>query len=249
MIERDTSRFLLAATLLGLLLICLHQAILRPPLSERFEIGRSIEGRTIACQRFGHGQQGILFISSIHGSEGAGTPLAHALAKQLKASPKLAQEAPVLIVANANPDGLATKGRLNKNGVDLNRNFPADNRRNRKRYGNQALSEPESQALFDLIEQEQPAVIISIHQPVACVDYDGPPITEELATRMAKACRLPVKKLGSRPGSLGAYFGETLGRPIITFELPPLAPHDPIKLWARYGDAMLEAIAFTNENR
>jgi protein MpaA len=79
-------------------------------------------------------------------------------------------------------------------------------------------------ALSDLIGKFQPAGLVSIHQPLACVDYDGP--AAELAAAMSAACDLPVKRLGSRPGSPGAYFGEILGRPIITLELPK-NPNDP----------------------
>lgn len=50
------------------------------------------------------------------------------------------------------------------------------------------------------------------------MDYDGP--AAKLAVAISAACDFPVKRLGSRPGSLGAYLGETLARPIITLELP-----------------------------
>ncbi len=207
-----------------------------------FEIGQSVDGTPIICHRLGSKQPGAaLFIASIHGSEGAGTPLLEAYLDQWGTHDGAP---PVLVVPIANPDGLATSKRLNRRRVDLNRNFPADNREDKRRYGEEALSEPESLALYELIQREQPRLIVSIHQPVACVDYDGPPETEMLAEAMAEACRLPVKKLGSRPGSLGAYFGETLKRPIITFELPPLASTDPATLWKRYGEALRVAARF-----
>ena len=231
---------------LVLLLTVLH-ALLHDPAqrssSQHFAIGLSREGREITCRRFGLGTGGVLFIGSIHGSEGAGTPLLQALSQRLKSEPRRYRDRPIHVIPIANPDGLASKERFNKRGVDLNRNFPADNRQDSQRFGQEALSEPESQALYTLIHTAQPDIIVSLHQPVACVDYDGPPAAKDLAERMAHACRLPVKKLGSRPGSLGAYFGETLGRPIITLELPPLAPHDAEKLWQRYGTALLEAVA------
>lgn len=86
------------------------------------------------------------------------------------------------------------------------------------------------------------AVIVSLHQPIACIDYDGPPEAAELAGRMSKACGLPVKKLGLRPGSLGAWFGEGLGRPILTVELPGDAAPDPDRLWETYGAALTALI-------
>jgi protein MpaA len=60
---------------------------------------------------------------------------------------------------------------------------------------------------------------------------------------MGRVCDLPVNKLGSRPGSMGAYIGETLGIPIITVELR--ATDNSLsadELWAKYGRALVAAI-------
>ena len=247
--SRDGFGVLLGSVILSVVLFLLFQVQRGEalPTWERMEIGQSLEGLPIHCLERGPGPGGILFIASIHGSEGAGTPLMQAFAEHLRRQPTLARDRRILIVPVANPDGYGLKGRRNRNGVDLNRDFPADNRRNRQRYGHRALSEPESRALHALIDAKQPDVIVSIHQPVTCVDYDGPESAKVLASRMAEACNLPLRKLGSRPGSLGAYFGETLGRPIITLELPPLTPQDPAKLYGRYGDALWEAVRFQEE--
>jgi protein MpaA len=143
----------------------------------------------------------------------------------------------------ANPDGMADNTRDNANGVDLNRNFKTNNRINNKEFGYRALSEPEACAIEHLIRQYSPERIISIHQPHACIDYDGP--GQSLADRMAQHCDLPVEKLGAKPGSLGSYAGLTLGIPIITFEM---AQGDSWiskeSLWQRYGDALLAAISY-----
>ena len=247
--SRDGFGALLGSAILSLLVLVLSQSQRAQglPVWERTQIGQSLGGLPIYCLERGSGSGGVLFVASIHGSEGAGTPLMRAFADHLRQQPSLARDSRIPIVPVANPDGHSLKRRLNRNGVDLNRNFPADNRRNQKRYGDQALSEPESRALHGLIEAKQPDVIVSIHQPVTCVDYDGPESAKILAKRMADACNLPLKKLGSRPGSLGAYFGETLRRPIITLELPPLTPKDPSKLYARYGEALWEAVRFQLE--
>jgi protein MpaA len=56
---------------------------------------------------------------------------------------------------------------------------------------------------------------------------------------------LPVKKLGSRPGSLGAYAGETLGIPIITVEFRPMAKLlSAEQIWAKYSKMTLAAIEY-----
>ena len=47
-------------------------------------------------------------------------------------------------------------------------------------------------------------------------------------------CPLPVKHLGSRPGSLGSFVWSVPRRPIINWELPKDAPMD--------GDALIAAL-------
>jgi protein MpaA len=130
---------------------------------------------------------------------------------------------------------LASGRRFNRRGVDLNRNFPADNREERVRFGSGALSEPESRALAAFILERRPELIVTIHQPLACIDWDGPPETERLARVLAEGSGLPVKKLGARPGSLGAWFGETLGGAVLTMELPARPPGEVEALWREYG--------------
>ncbi len=204
------------------------------------EIGTSVEGRPILCYGFGKGRRTLLIKASIHGTEGAGTPLTQRLIAWLEANPEVWRQCRILVIPVSNPDGLHAGKRFNTRGVDLNRNFPAGNREDKARFGLNALSEPESQALHDFILKEAPDVIVAIHQPLNCVDYDGPAPAEALATRLGQISRLPVKKLGARPGSLGAWFGETLGRPIVTLELPRTLTDYPDKLWADYGPGLID---------
>lgn len=204
------------------------------------KIGESVEGRPIEAVTFGEGARRVLIIASIHGNEPAGTPLTEMLIEHLRDHPEVYDKRQVIIVPRANPDGLESGTRYNKRGVDLNRNFPAANR-TKRRSGDEPLSEPESRALHGLIVELQPACIVSIHQPVACVDYDGPART--LATFISKACGLPVKKLGAQPGSMGSFAGVEQKIPIVTLELPKSATTmEPHALWTRYGPALLVAI-------
>lgn len=207
-------------------------------------VGRSVEGRPLVCHFLGEDGPVIFYMASIHGTEGAGTPLLEKWLAWLEAHPATWRGKRVMVMPVANPDGLASQKRFNTRGIDLNRNFPAANRQDTQRFGLAPLTEPESQALARLIEREQPALIVSIHQPLNGVDYDGPPPAAELAARFSEATGLPVDKLGARPGSLGAWFGETLGKPILTIELPKLLRVDAEALWQRYGPglrAVLEA--------
>lgn len=204
-------------------------------------VGRSLQGRPIEAHVLGTGGDVTLVLGTIHGDEPAGTPLALSLIEHLKAHPERLRDRRVVIVPVANPDGLAAGTRSNANGVDLNRNFPAENRRDERRYGDAGLSEPESRAIHRLLHDYEPDRVIAVHQPLNCVDYDGP--GKALAERMAALCGLPVKKLGARPGSLGAYAGEDLGIPTITLELPEGEERlGAEELWRRYGPALMAAI-------
>ena len=152
----------------------------------------------------------------------------------------------MVLVPIVNPDGYAAKTRTNASGVDLNRNFPAPNFRVRSKSGSQALSEPESQAIMELIDTYKPDRVVSIHQPVGCVDYDGP--AKALAHAIAKAAHLPIRRLGLRRGSLGSLVGKSNNIPIITLELPGSASRlTQSQVWAKYGQALLTAISFEEE--
>jgi len=205
--------------------------------------GRSVEGRSLECYELGDGPDVVLLMASIHGNEPAGTPLLQELYDYLPRHPRLFAGRRVVLLPIANPDGYARGQRHNAHGVDLNRNFPASNWTSSNGHGGTALSEPESRALYELLQRHRPRRIVSIHQPLVCIDYDGP--GEELARAMSATCDLPVKKLGGRPGSLGSYAGDTLGIPIITVEFDAGATWlDGPTLWSRYGRMLLTAISF-----
>lgn len=204
-------------------------------------VGHSGEGKPIVCRRLGDGEYVVLMMASIHGNEAAGTPLLNDLAEHVVANPELLTGVTLVLMPVVNPDGVESGKRYNARGVDLNRNFPAENRKNSSRYGLNALSEPEALAIYQVINDTLPHHIVTLHEPLQCVDYDGP--AKELATVMSKHCPLPVKKLGSRPGSLGSYAGVTLGIPTITFELPRnAAGQSPKFLWRFYGEALIQAV-------
>ncbi|QDT67946.1 murein peptide amidase A [Planctomycetes bacterium MalM25] len=225
---------------LALSVCLLLTAALNGATPEEVALGESVEGRPIVARVWGESERCLLILASIHGSEPAGTPLVERLEAWFVEHPRELAERRVAIVPIANPDGYAKRERFNANGVDLNRNFPTGNRTERKIHGESALSEPESRALMRALQVFDPVRVVSLHQPIACVDYDGP--GEALAEAMSAAIerRLPVKKLGGRPGSLGSYVGVTLGRPIITLELPKHAEDRPAEeLWRDYGPALI----------
>ncbi|MHC4625011.1 MAG: DUF2817 domain-containing protein [Planctomycetota bacterium] len=225
-------------------------------MARRVNIGHSVEARQLECLIINNGWDVTFIIAGIHGDEPAGTALLRELSGFLQDHGEVMEGRRAILLPIANPDGLAEQQRLNANGVDLNRNFPAENRENDPEHGASALSEPEALAIDELITKYGPERIVSVHQwtetgpealsarfPKGCIDYDGP--GKGLAKQMAKHCDLPVKKLGARPGSLGAYGEETLEIPVITVELPAHAHLlDTYSLWEKYGMALVAAVVY-----
>jgi protein MpaA len=204
-------------------------------------MGMSVEGRPIECRTLGTGDRVILMMATIHGDEAVGTPLLRDLEAHLQENKHLLKGRKVVFMPVANPDGYVKNTRENVNGVDLNRNFPAENFDPSRNHGSAPLCEPEARAIKAALDEYRPQAIITIHQPYGVIDYDGP--GEALANAMAARCDLPVKRVGSRPGSLGSYAGLTLGIPIITVEYRQDASDlSEQELWDQYGPSLIAAI-------
>ncbi|MHC5082630.1 MAG: M14 family zinc carboxypeptidase [Planctomycetota bacterium] len=206
-------------------------------------LGHSVQQRPIEMYTLGSGDEKVLIVATIHGNEEAGTPLVHRLRTVLNQRKSLLDGRTVQIIPVANPDGYVNRTRGNAHGIDLNRNFPAGNRINNATNGHKGITEPESQILHDLVLQHKPDRIVSIHQPLYCLDYDGP--GGDIARHMGIYCSLPVKKLGSRPGSMGSFVGVENNIPIITMELARSDSNlSDDELWNTYGPSLLAAITY-----
>ncbi len=211
------------------------------PVVQSLPTGRSVQGRPITATAIGTGSQCVLVIGGIHGNEPASAVLCRQLRAYLRAHPELLHGLKVIMVPAANPDGLAANTRGNARGVDVNRNFATGNYRATATHGGEAMSQPEARYLRGIIDRYRPARILTVHQPLSCIDYDGPGLA--LATKIARASGLPVKKLGARPGSLGSYAGVENNIPTITVELPRDASAlSAGQVWARYGNAMMVGV-------
>ena len=209
---------------------------------------RSVEGRLIRALAFGRAFEPslaapgtVLVHGGIHGDEPGAAAAVEELAARLARRPPIGR---IVVVPAANPDGLAAGTKDNARGVDLNRNFPSRSYlpnvpgafRSGYDPGASPLCEPESAFLARLVERERPACLVAVHQPFACVNYDGP--ARALAERISAACGWPVREdLGyPTPGSFGACYGVDRGLPVITLELPRV-------LSAADADAALAALA------
>lgn len=208
----------------------------------------SVDGRPINIYVFGHGPHTVLVLAGMHGDEPASVELARALIRQLQALPDTAFSQRIAVMPVVNPDGLAAHTRRNAH-LDLNRNFPTQHfgtgtHTGRYNGGRMAGSEPETQAVMHVTESYQPTLIISLHAPLGCINYDGP--AGNIARRMARLDHFPVVEQlpNPSPGSLGTYYGKEHGLPVITLELTPGQQQ-----WARHGSAILDAIGVTSFER
>jgi protein MpaA len=122
------------------------------------------------------------------------------------------------VVLAVNPDGCQLGLRANARGVDLNRNFPAANWKEGETVyrwnsaaeqrdvvlltGEKPGSEPETQALCQLIHQIHPAWVVSFHDPLACIEDPGHSAGTVAGRRFA--CRWWAASATKRPAPLAA---------------------------------------------
>ncbi len=169
------------------------------PDSRATVIGASVQSRPIVVYRLGRGPQPVVLIGGIHGGYEWNTVLlAYRFIDYLYANPALIPSGFTLyVIPSANPDGVfavtrregrfapgdvagdTSIGRLNANGVDLNRNW-ACNWQPTAEWGSQTVSagsqrfsEPETRALRDFIQGIKPRAVVLWHSAAGGVFPGG----------------------------------------------------------------------------
>ncbi|MBP8002760.1 MAG: protein kinase [Chloroflexi bacterium] len=133
-------------------------------------VGSSANGTDIQVYQYGSGPQAVLLVGGLHsGFAPAGVDLAERAISYFTDTP-VPDGVTLYIIPNANPDSRYDPGelggRLNGNGVDLNRNFgcnwstEATWRNQEVNPGTSAFSEPETQALRNFVNQIDPVAAI-----------------------------------------------------------------------------------------
>ncbi|WP_421510461.1 murein tripeptide amidase MpaA [Enterobacter sp. JS8-1] len=189
-----------------------------------------------------------LIIAGTHGDENSSIVTLSCALRTL--TPELRRHHVILTV---NPDGCQLGLRANARGIDLNRNFPAANWRAGETVyrwnssieerdvvlltGDTPGSEPETQALCQLIHKIHPAWVVSFHDPLACIED---PHHTALGQWLAEAFALPlVTSVGyETPGSFGSWCAD-LGLHCITAEFPPISSDEASE---KYLKAMTELL-------
>lgn len=204
---------------------------------------RTVAGKPLEMWSSEHdAERPILFVGGVHGDEPEGVRLAQDFLAWLRQNETL-ELRPWILVPCLNLDGFTKNERINANGVDLNRNFPtADWTSEAKgtRYfpGPRPASEPEVQALVQLIEEKQPSLIVHFHSWEPCVVYTGAPGRAAAETLSPGAAYEVREDIGyPTPGSLGQYGWLQHQTPVICIEEDDkLQDFDGI--WTRFGPGL-----------
>ena len=161
----------------------------------------------------------ILVIGVFHGEEPQGE---HAINRYLAERDFASIKNHLYFIPCLNPWGKERGIRVNPNGVDLNRNYPTANwelsAKDENFSGPSPASETETRYILELLKHIDPDIILTLHAPLKCVNYDGP--AKEIAEKIADLCNYPVRAdLGyPTPGSFGTYCGIERNIPTITLE-------------------------------
>lgn len=154
----------------------------------------------------------VIVIGCFHGDEPQGEYLINAY---LKVNPK----SNLLMLPRLN----SCDTRVNKNGVDLNRNFPTKNwelsEKNEYFGGCSPASEEETKFIIDTVERYEPQIILTLHAPYKVVNFDGP--KTEIIEKISKIMNYPIEEsIGyPTPGSFGTWAGVERNILTVTLEL------------------------------
>jgi predicted deacylase len=246
------------------------------PTSTLTRIGSSVEGRAIEAYTFGTGETDLLFVGGIHGGyEWNSSLLAYEMIDHLHTHPELIPKNVTMhIIPILNPDGLfaatglegrfvATDimsnamhtngaGRMNANGVDLNRNFackwaPESTWKGKiVSAGTAAFSEPEAAALRDYVNTIVPAAVVFWHSQASNVyasECEDGVLPETLTLMNTYALAggygaVPAFTAYSITGDAEGWLA-SLGIPTVTVELESRTSIEWDRNWAGV-EAMLE---------
>lgn len=207
------------------------------PLPQQFIFGESVEGKPLYGYRYGTGPQTILLVGGIHtGYEANTVRLVEALRAYFAERPQAVEpHATLIFIPLLNADGLdygrTLRGRFNRNGVDLNRNWGCNWSaeayfRDQTVYaGAHAFSEPETRDLGSLIQRVRPAAVLFYHAAANGVFAGGCDgrytISDDLARIYGDAADYRYQEDFTRYITTGTASGwvASQGIPAITVEL------------------------------
>jgi protein MpaA len=204
-----------------------------------FSIGTSVDGRPITAYQFGNGPSMVLFIAAMEGNEQNSANLLQRWIPDVDANPgKIPSYRTLVIIPQINPDGYAADTRLNADGVDLNRNFPANNWSEQVTEptapdvwtndgGPYPLSEPESQAIATYTQNNQPTLTLTMHSHGGIVEANDAGDSIALGAEYAHLAdygAIPTYEIGNffdytTTGAYEDWLNDKLNLPALEVEL------------------------------
>lgn len=219
-----------------LLLLCLLPGLALAD-AQTLVFGQSELGRDLTCVRVGSGdaEKAMLMVFGAHGFEDVFDrdgqvlkDIANALIAHYDAQPDGLNGHALYIVPCLNPDGLAEGtskdgfGRLNANGLDINRDFPEGWTRKqtaRNRTGEEPFTTAEARALRSLVETLRPAWGVDVHGWINGVYGD-----KALAASFQEAFGFDFREY--RSGGMIAQWLDTVTEAAVMVELPGNPGHE-----------------------
>lgn len=206
---------------------------------ERFVVGNTVTGQPIELYKYGPADAPVfLWISGQHGNEHSAVELIRRWSDFYRDNPgDIPTHLQLWIVPIVNKDGFLAGSRFNSRRVDLNRNFPTENWQQRTFYKNRVfqrgggkfpLSEPESQAMYNLVHMNRNKLLMigSIH---CCAKMVISPTESQMGQKLARLFSHQTgfknftgswnEKYYQVSGSFLDYTWEKLGIPYFFIEL------------------------------
>jgi len=202
------------------------------------------------------GARPIVLLGGIHGDEPEGVELARATESwlQQESSRPNSRLAPWVVVPCLNVDGFEKRQRVNGRGVDLNRNYPSKNwspevQNPRYHPGPAPASEPEIQAVVELVETLDPRLLIHCHSWEPMIVGTGPRAVLD-AQRLVKSSGYKfVETIGyPTPGSLSQYGWHDKQIPVICIEEQEHLK-DLGSIWPRFAPGIHEIFSDLSDRR
>jgi protein MpaA len=204
-----------------------------------YSIGTSVQGRPIIAYQFGSGPSMVLYIAAMEGNEQNSAQLLQQWIPNIDANPgKISSNRTIVVIPQINPDGYAADTRLNAAGIDLNRNFPANNWQTQVTEplannvwtndgGPSPLSAPESQALASFYEAHRPRLTLTMHSHGGIVEANDAGDSIALGAKYASLAgyrAIPTSAIGNffdytTTGAFEDWANDKLGLPVLEVEL------------------------------
>lgn len=225
-----------------------------------YSIGTSVKGRPITAYQFGSGPNMVLYIAAMEGNEQNSAVLLQQWIPNIDANPgKIPAGRTIVVIPQINPDGYAANTRLNAAGIDLNRNFPANNWQTQVTEplantvwtndgGPSPLSAPESKALADFYAAHRPRLTLTMHSHGGIVEANDAGDSIALGAKYASLAgyrAIPTSAIGNffnytTTGAFEDWANDKLGLPVLEVELlSPTAPEYSRNLSALWAMAQV----------